>query len=90
MKELINDMEKYASEYKIPIITNEGISFISDYIKENKVKNILEIGSAIGYSAIKMALINDDIKITTIERDEERYKLAKENIKQAKLLLFFS
>ena len=44
-----------------------------NFIKKNNIKNILEIGSAIGYSSIKMALVDKDIKITTIEKDNERY-----------------
>ncbi len=74
-------IEEYAKENNIPIMQKDGIEFLEDYIKENNIKNILEIGSAIGYSAIKMAEIDENIKITTIERDEERYKIALENIK---------
>ena len=56
-----------------------------DLIKDNKIKNILEIGSAIGYSSIKMALVDKDIKVTTIERDENRYLEAVKNIKRCNL-----
>ena len=76
----LEEIEKYAKENNIPIMQKDGIQFLEEYIKKNNIKKILEIGSAIGYSAIKMALINDDIKITTIERDEQRYKEAKKNI----------
>lgn len=76
----IEELEKYAKENKMPIITDEGISYMENYIKENNVKNILEIGSSIGYSAIKMALVDKEIKITTIERDLDRYTQAKKNI----------
>ena len=48
------------------------------FIKEHQLKSILEIGSAIGYSAIRMAMLDKNIHITTIERDEERYQKAKE------------
>lgn len=81
----LEEIERYAKEHNVPIMLPDGISFLTNYIKENNVKNILEIGSAIGYSAIKMALVNDDIKVTTIERDEERYNLAVKNIKDFKL-----
>lgn len=77
----IRELEKYASEHNVPIMMKDGIEFLCDYIKKNNVKNILEIGTAIGYSAIKMALVDKDIKITTIERDIERYNLATQNIK---------
>lgn len=77
----IRKLEEYASEHNVPIMMPDGIEFLCDYIKKNNVKNILEIGTAIGYSAIKMALVDKDIKVTTIERDIERYDLAIENIK---------
>jgi len=76
----LKEIEDYASKNNIPIMQKDGIEFLTNYIKENKIKNILEIGSAIGYSAIKMALVNDDIKVTTIERDKERYSIALVNI----------
>lgn len=78
----ILELEEYARENNIPIMMKDGIEFLCKIIQENNVKNILEIGSAIGYSAIKMALINKDIKVTTIERDKERYDLAVSNIKK--------
>ncbi len=58
-----------------------GINYLTRYIKKNKVKGILEVGSAIGYSAIKMALVSPDIKIITLEKDAIRYKEALTNIK---------
>ena len=47
----IQQLEKYAKDNNIPIMEHDGIEFLLDYIKNNNVKNILEIGSAIGYSA---------------------------------------
>ena len=79
---LIEEIEKYAKENNIPIMLPDGILFLTNYIKKNNITNILEIGTAIGYSAIKMALVNSNIHITTIERDEERYKEALKNIKE--------
>ena len=73
-------IEQYAKENNIPIMEKEGIEFLTNFIKENNIKTILEIGSAIGYSAIKMALIDENIKIVTIERDIDRYNLAIKNI----------
>ena len=77
----VEDMEKYAHEFHVPIMLKDGITFLTDYIKKNKIKRILEIGCAIGYSSINMALVSDDIKITTIERDKKMYDKAIENIK---------
>ena len=81
----LEQLEEYAKENNIPIMQKDGIDFLIDYIKKNNIKEILEIGSAIGYSAIKMALSSDDVKVTTIERDEERYLLAKTNIQKFNL-----
>ena len=77
----IDNIEKYAKENGVPIMQKDGIEFLKLYIKNHKIKNILEIGTAIGYSAINMALVDENIKVTTIERDEVRYKEAIKNIK---------
>lgn len=81
----ILDLEEYASKNNIPIMLSDGIEFLLEYIKNNNIKSVLEIGAAIGYSAIRMALIDTNIKVTTIERDEIRYKEAIKNIKDFKL-----
>lgn len=76
----LEELEHYAHEHNVPIMLPDGIEFLTNYIRENNIKTVLEIGSAIGYSAIKMALVNNDIKVTTIERDDDRYNLAVKNI----------
>ena len=76
----LEKLEEFAKKNNIPIMQKDGIEFLTNYIKENNIKNILEIGTAIGYSSIKMALVSDDIKVTTIERDVDRYDLAIKNI----------
>ena len=63
----------------------DGIQFLTNFIKDNNIKNILEIGTAIGYSAIKMALVDNNINIVSIERDEDRYNKAVKNVKKFKL-----
>jgi len=82
MDEYFLEIEKYAKENDVPIMNKRGINFLCRLIDKNNVKNILEIGSAIGYSALKMASVRDDIKIVTIERDQERYLKAIKNIKK--------
>lgn len=82
---MIEKIEEYAHENNIPIMEKEGISFLTNYIKEHNIKRILEIGSAIGYSAIKCTLVDNDITVTTIERDTERYNIAVKNIKEFNL-----
>lgn len=81
----LEELEVYAKEYNIPIMQKEGIDFMLEYIKKNNILTILEIGSAIGYSSIRMALLNHNIKIVTVERDIERYNEAVKNIKNFNL-----
>ena len=81
----IRVIEEYAKVNNVPIMMKDGIEFLTQYIKENNVKTVLEIGSAIGYSAIKMALVDESIKVTTIERDTNRYNEAVKNIKEFNL-----
>lgn len=79
------ELETYAKENSVPIIQKDGLKFLLNFIKENKIRSILELGTAIGYSAINMALISENIKITTIERDKNMYSLARQNVKNFSL-----
>jgi len=79
------ELEEYARKNNVPIMMKDGIKFLCDYIKKNNIKSVLEIGTAIGYSAINMALVAKDIKVTTIERDSKMYSLAIKNINDFKL-----
>lgn len=85
MKEQIIEMEKYALDNNVPIIEKKSIIKIMKYIQEHNVKSILEIGSAIGYSAILMASSTKDVVVTTIERDETRYMECLKNVKKCGL-----
>ncbi len=79
MSDYVN-IKKYAEENNVPIMMDEGIKFLLQTIKKRKIKSILEVGTAIGYSAIKMASICDDIYVDTLEIDSERYQIAIQNI----------
>ena len=85
MNNYLKEMEEYAHNNNIPIMLSDGIDYMCNYIKDNNVTNILEIGTAIGYSAIRMALVNDNINVTSIERDKDRYDMAISNIKKFNL-----
>ncbi len=82
MGDIIREIEEYAHDNNVPIMLSDGIDFMCDYIREYNVKNILEIGTAIGYSAIRMASVSKDIHIDTIERDKDRYLMACSNIER--------
>ena len=77
---MLENIEKMAKANKIPIMDKEGINYLTKLIEENKCEKILEIGTAIGYSAIKMAKVSPKIRITTLERDERRAHQARVNI----------
>lgn len=81
----IKNIKEYAKENNVPIMQDEGIDFVMSFVNKKQIKNILEVGTAIGYSAIMMALCAKDIHVTTIERDEERYLEAVKNIKKFNL-----
>lgn len=81
----IKEMEEYAEENNVPIMNKRGMNFLCKFIEKNEIKNILEIGTAIGYSSIRMALMDKNIHIVSIERDQDRYIEAVKNIKKCKL-----
>ncbi len=76
-------LRKFASDNKIPIIQHETEKFLSQIIKMNTPKNILEIGTAMGYSALVFANAMREGNIDTIEKDKTMISLAKENIQLA-------
>lgn len=81
----VKKIKEYAKENNVPIMMDSGIQFLTNFIIKKNIKNVLEIGTAIGYSSIMMALSSPSVKITTIERDEKRYLEALKNIKELNL-----
>ena len=79
-------VKEFAKKNAVPIIKDSSLEFIVNYIKTHNIKRILEIGSAIGYSAINFARCSDDIFVDTVEYDIERYKIAVKNILEAGLM----
>ena len=78
----LEKLKKEALEEHIPIIMDDTLEVIAKYLKEIKPTKILEIGTAVGYSAMCFSqYLSENGKIDTIERDEERIKEAKINIK---------
>lgn len=74
-------IEEYAEKENVPIMKKDSIDYLLEFIRKNNIKDVLEIGSAIGYSALKISTTGANV--TTIERDEERYKIAVENINKS-------
>lgn len=75
-------LRKYAKEYNVPIIKDEGLAMLEQTIMLKRPKKILEIGTAIGYSALRMNRLLGT-EIYTIERNENMYNEASKNIKLA-------
>lgn len=81
---ICDEIEKFAHETDVPIIRKEMESFLKTMICIKKPKKILELGTAIGYSAIIMAqAMPKDCRITTVENYEKRIPIAKENFIKA-------
>lgn len=79
------DLEKSAIDRNIPIMQREGLEFMINVFKENDCHCCLEIGSAIGYSAMMLVSNIDNFKVETIELNDERYFEAINNIKDNNL-----
>ncbi len=80
----ITKLEDYAKEHHVPIIMKDSLLVILEIMDIIKPKKILEIGTAIAYSSICMAYYTK-ATIDTIERDDQMYKLACQNIKEFNL-----
>lgn len=77
MESLFKEMETFAKEYKVPIINENGRKVFIEIVQKYKPQRVLEIGTAIGYSALLTAYYgNEKVKITSLELDEERAKQA--------------
>ena len=77
--------EKALNEH-IPIIMDDTLEYIYELYNDKKISSILEIGTAVGYSAICFTkFLSDDGIIDTIERDKQRIEEAKLNIKKAEV-----
>ncbi len=83
--EHIQQLQQYAEAHHVPIMEPLGMEFLEQIIRLKQPERILEIGAAIGYSAIRMAQSFPQSEIVTVEREEKRYHEAVKNIKDAGL-----
>ncbi len=85
-KEELAKIKQKALEEHIPIIMDDTLEVIENRLKENRPNRILEIGTAVGYSAICFSeFLNENGRIDTIEREADRVLEAKDNIKRAEV-----
>ena len=83
----LEEMEVFAKNNNVPIVRKQTLSVILDLVKEKVEENkreirILELGTAIAYSSINMASIDNNIIIDTIEKSKKMYDIAKNNIEK--------
>lgn len=80
----LDEIEKYAKEQQVPIIRKSMQSLLKFLLELSKPKSILEVGTAVGFSALLMSeYAPEDCHITTIEKYEKRLPQAKENFRRA-------
>lgn len=82
---LLTEMELYAAENEIPIMDIVSVEAMLQFLSFANTKNVLEIGTAIGYSAMRITERLPDCKVVSIERNNERYEKAKEFISKGQL-----
>lgn len=78
----VNDIDtliQYAIDNEVPIMDKISVEFVKQLIRIHNAQSILEIGTAIGYSALHFASVNDAIHVTTIERNATMYETALRN-----------
>ncbi|MFC4356063.1 O-methyltransferase [Chryseomicrobium palamuruense] len=78
-----HDMERFATEHHVPIMRPDGMDALVHLLHLQNAETVLEVGSAIGYSALRMAASYPSRFISTIERDEDRYKQAEQFIQSS-------
>ena len=85
----LKDLEAYAAEHRVPILQPESAQLLELLTAMKRPKHVLEIGTAIGYSAVRMALAMGEGKITTIEKSPEMIETAKTTFENAKTQVVF-
>ena len=83
--ELLSELETYASEHEVPIMELTGMELLLQLLRLQQPNNILEVGTAIGYSTLRMAFTLPKAKIVTIERNEQRAQIAKTYFEKAEV-----
>ena len=86
MANTLNELETEARSRHVPIMRDDGMEFLLGYIKTHpKIMMVLECGTAVGWSAMKIAGVRENIIVDTLEIDPVMYEQAVLNIREAKL-----
>ena len=81
----LKELERFARENHIPVLLGDSAEFLANFVNKKQYKNILEIGTAVGYSGSIMLLSSEDSNLVTIEKNEESFNRAIETFKTLKL-----
>ncbi|KAA1040378.1 O-methyltransferase [Macrococcus equipercicus] len=76
----IDDLRVYAAAHQVPIMDKVALEMVKQLIRIHGARSILEIGTAIGYSALQFASVAAEVTVTTIERNEDMYEQAVKNV----------
>jgi Predicted O-methyltransferase len=71
-----NKLMEYAARHRVPILHPESVEALKTIVKSHQPQRVLEVGTAIGYSAMHIASVDDSIHVTTLERDPNMVNLA--------------
>lgn len=85
VQKLLKEIREYGEKNDVPISKEDTLNFLLTTIKENKCKQVLEIGTAIGYATIAFAFLDCVKQVESVEKDENRFNLALENIEKSGL-----
>lgn len=81
MSRNIRQIHDRARKENIPVMMDDGIEFILSFLEKNEnIRDILECGTAVGYSAIRMASVRWDMRVDTLEISRDMYEQAVDNI----------
>lgn len=75
-----NKLMEYAARHRVPILHPESVEALKTIVKSHQPKRVLEVGTAIGYSAMHIASVDSTIHVTTLERDPNMVNVAKKFI----------
>ena len=81
----MSDLEQYAKEHQVPIMMDDGLSFLLEKLQENQCLSFLELGTAIARTSIEVAKLDPRMRVVTIERNSEMIVQAKKNIEESGL-----
>ena len=76
----LETIKNYALENAVPIIQDEGFQFLKEKFLDYHCNSFLEIGTAIAHTAIQIALLDESVRVVTIERDPKMIEQARKNI----------